>query len=458
MKHFMTCMMLLCSSASFAANSLIKSPTTGAIPDQHRINAMTMVWNNTDAALVLGNTGAVYVLDIADANTADAAANTITSVASFGTSKLNAVAGKPVTVIDMVVNPRSRSVYILGRTIGTTNYAFHVFKVTNAGKTVTMLNLNNISYARVNVTKDYQVSSLAFGDGTLYASASKASLTAELDYMKAPFGHDANFAKQQTSMFKSNWGTSYVTSAPLEKMAYGTVRNTKRLAGVTTCAPGFSLDLSKVRGTGNVQVTEDFDLNSGLPAKVMLLNHDGKSWLYELHDNWRGNGVLHRIGEKYLDGSQVAANKYNTTSQKLRALNGSITTGLGDADLKVIGNYAGVATWNEGQLLVLEPEADGGTLKIITVGTVPTPTGIQQVTTLPLSLAPNPARQSVSIQLPAGMQSGTAVITAMDGRVLRHETLTRSNNTLQLTGLPTGNYGVRVSDGAQQAAATLQVQ
>jgi hypothetical protein len=417
-----------------------------------------MISNSTDAALVLGNTGAVYVIDINDAKIADAAANTVTSIGSFVTAKLNTLAGKTVTVIDMVVNPRSRSVYILGRTIGTTSYNFHVFKATNGGATVTMLNLNSLTYSQVNITSGYQVSSMAFGNNTLYVSASKAALNAELDYMQPPYGHNATFAKQLTSMFKSNWGTSYVTSAPLEKMAYGTVKSTKRLAGVTTCAPGFSLDLSKVKGSGNVQVTEDFDINSGLPAKVMLLNHDGKSWLYELHDMYRGSGVLHRIGEKYLDGSQVAANKFNTSSQKLRSNSGAVTAGLTDAEIKIMGNYAAVATWNDGKLLVLEPETAGGALKLITVGTIPNPAGVGNVTVLPLSLAPNPAQQSVTVQLPAGMRSGTVSISGMDGRMLRQESLSQTSSTVQLGGLPAGTYTVRVSDGLQQAAATLQVQ
>lgn len=451
-------MLLLCGSTSFAANSLLKNPTTGALPGQSTMTSMSIVSNSTDVALVLGNTGAVYILDIADANAKDAAANTITSVGGFAKNKLDALAGKKVTVIDMVVNPRSRSVYILGRTTGTSSSEYHVFKVTNKGNTVTKLNLNAATYSQVNVSTGLAVSSIAWGDNTLYVSAQKASLNAELDYMKPPFAHNSNFTKQQTSMFKSNWGGMYVTDAPLECMTYGVVKSVKRLAGVTVCAPGFSLDLSKVTGSGNIQVSEDFNVHNGMPAKVMLLNHDGKSWLYELHDAYAGNGSLHRIGEKYLDGSQVAANKFNKTSQKLRTNSGAVNTGLGDADLKIMGKFAAVAMWNDANLLVLEAEAAGGALKMLNVGTAPAPLGLPQATVLQLGIAPNPAQQQVSVQLPSGMKAGMAVLTAMDGKVVRREQLTQANTTLRLSGIPAGLYTLRVSDGAQLAAATLQIQ
>jgi hypothetical protein len=459
MKNFMTCMLLLCSSASFAANSLLKYPVSGLMPGQTTVNSIDIISNGTDAAMVLGNTGFLTVVDIADSKTSESWQNTISSISGFVAAKLDASAGRKVTVIDMAVNPRSKAVYILARNTGSTTGAVHVFRVSNGGNTVTKLNLSNATYSQLNISANYKVNSVAWGDNTLFVSAGSGSLNAELDYMNPPFENNTAFKKRLTSMFKSNWGGQYFTDAPLEKMAYGEVNGVKRLAGVTTCAPGFSLDISKLGSTGTLQVTEDFNVHNGSPSKVMLLQHDSKSWLYDLHEPYPGaGGTLYRIGEKYLDGSQPSGTKFNRLSQKLRTNAGAIASGMTNADIVSLGKIAAVARWDDGRLLILDPETSGGALRLVTVGNTPIPAGVAGVSIQPLGLAPNPARQSVMLRLPDGMQSGMAVITAMDGKVLRQEQLRQSSSTIQLGGLPAGTYAVQVTDGSQLAAATLQVQ
>lgn len=449
MKRIMTCLLLLCSTGTFATNSLLQGPVTGAIPSQNNINSIGIISNNTDVALVLGSTGAVYIIDIQDANTAEAAANTITSIPNFVTAKLDALTGKTVTVVDMVVNPHSKSVYVLGTAqdgSGTKNY---VFKVKNNGANVTILNLDNSIYSKVSFTNNYFVNSIAWGDNRLYVSAGNFGLDAELDYMSPPFAHNSTFTKRMTSMFKSNWGGVYVTDAPLERMAYGVVKSKKRLAGVTTCAPGFSLDLAGLSGSGTLQVTEDFNVHQGMPSKVVLLNHDNKSWLYELHDLFSGSGTLYRIGEKYLDGSQVTANKYNTNAQELRNNSGGVAPGMTDNDLKSMGQFAGIAFWNDGRLLVLDPKNANGALRLLSVGT---PTGIAETEDkrLRFTVYPNPSSTQLTLQLPEGTQSSTATIYTTDGRMVKSEVLKGTKPAISTSMLVPGNYTVTVvtADGS----------
>jgi hypothetical protein len=130
-------------------------------------------------------------------------------------------------------------------------------------------------------------------------------------------------------VFKTNWGGSYNTDAPLETMCYGEVAGVKRLMGVTVCAPGFSFKTSDITsGSGLLQVREYFNLNTGSALKVYPVTKNGKTYMIEHHFD----GRITRVGEKYLDESQ----QFNANAKYLLQVSGSVAAGLTEEDVKIV--------------------------------------------------------------------------------------------------------------------------
>jgi len=451
MKKVCFTLALLASLNGYATNSLLQNPATGNITLPTSAMGMSMVSNGTDVALALGTTGAVYLIDIQDQNPADAAGNTITSVPNFVTGKLEALAGTTLRVLDMVVNPVSKSVYVLATNSAATPQTY-LFKVKSNGAAVTMVSLNNVSYSKINLnTTNSTASAVAWGNNTLYVcgtSGSGSSLAAEVNWMAPPFAHNTTFTKRATSMFKSNWGGSYMTSAPLEFMTVGHVNGKYRLMGVTTCAPGFSIDVANLSGSSALQVTEDFNVNTGTSTKVVSMKHDGKTWLYNLHDyNFAsGAATLYRIGEKYIDGSQVTANKFNNNATELRDIMGNRTAGLTDNDLKSLGSVASIAFWENGKMLILDPKGvNNGALHLESMGVAPTGIDDAKKADFALTVYPNPASGQLNLKLPAEQKEATANVYGMDGRLLLNMQLTGVNPSLDISKLVPGTYSVSVT-------------
>lgn len=422
---------------SIYANGLLQSPATGSLSTVF-FNRFCMVSNATDAVLVVaGDNNALYAIDIADNKTSDAAANLISSVANFASSKLNAAAGQTVTVTDMAVNPISKTVYVLGKNAaGTTSY---IFKITAAGNTVTLLNLNSIKHSKLNWNGTANFLDLAWGNNTLYISESDVtSLNGDLGWIGAPFVHNATITKRATSMYKSNWGTTYYTDAPLETMTYGSVSGKHRLLGVTTCAPGFSLDASTISGSGVLQVTEDFNVNQGTSTKVVFLRHDSKDWLFDLHE-----GFLYRIAGKYLDGSPVTANKHNQNAALLRDGSENPAPGMTDAEIKkYTGKYEVIARWDDYRLLVLETAATGGALKLMQVSSTAPPSGIGQYegNLERVTFYPNPAKQKLTLTIEDDLIGAQLIIFSLDGKSVLNERLVSKTTTINIASLPAGDY------------------
>lgn len=426
------------SITASAQNTLLKSPAKGNVPVDG-LKRICFVANGSYTVLVAGNDTCVYALDVADNDKSTAAANAITSIPSFVSSKLVAAAGEPVYVKDMAVNPLSHAVYVLAQNLTYTKD--YLFKVVKNGATVSAVDLSNISYSKLTWANGLSINDMTFGNGTLYVSSGSFSLDGELGMANVPFTNNTAFTKRATTMFKSNWGGNYQTTAPLETIAFGTINGVNRLMGVTTCAPGFSIEAAKVPGSGVLSVTEDFNIHFGFSAKVVYMYHDKKDWLFDLHDN-----NIYRIGTKYLDGSQVAALKYNNTAVELRDDKGNIKPAYPADDIKLMstGPVRMMAYWDSYRMLVLE-EGTTGALKLqqMSVETPPA-TNVDEVAAQQLGMYPNPATGSVTITLPQNAQSADISVSSVSGKVIFTRHLSVGSSSVDISNLAHGLYIMQV--------------
>ncbi len=443
MKKLLLQLCMLASVSAFGQNALLQNATTGAISGANLAD-LCIATDGTDVVLLAADNSSVYAIDIADNDPADAASNTVTTIPDFVMNKLNPLAGASVTVQDIVVNPISKSVYVLG-TAGLNNI---IFKVEDNGAKVTMLDLNNATHSKLSWGGVLTINDMAFADGKLYVSSGSFSLDGQLGWLSAPFAHNGTFSKRSTTLFKSNWGGNYFTKAPLETLTIGQIDGKYRLMGVTTCAPGFSVDVSTLSGSGLLSVTEDFNIHQGQSKKAVFMRHDNKDWLFDLHD-----GKLYRIGKKYLDGSQVAANKYDNNSVLLRDNSGNVVASLPAEEIKLMSSttLGMIAFWDNWQLLLLESNSTGGgalTLQKMSVE----PAKVSGVsTTAALEIYPNPAHNTISIKLPNNTAAATVNIVGMNGAVVAEAAITGSNSTVDISGVTPGIYTVTVqySNGKQ---------
>lgn len=439
MKKLILPLFLFASLSSMAQNALLKSPAKGAVSIKDASN-ICMVSDGTNVVLVTGDNTGLYAIDIADNNKANEKDNTLTTaITSFVSGKLNPAIGQTVTVLDMEVNPLSKSIYILA-SAGTNKY---LVKVESKGAKVSLVDLTNVSYSKLAWTGTFGLNDIAYGNNTLYVSSGSFSLDGEIGWVAPPFAHNAAITKRSTTMFKSNWGNMYVTAAPLEVIAVGSVGGKNRLMGATTCAPGFSVDLATASGTGLLTVTEDFNVNMGSSAKAIYMNHDKKEWLFDLHDN-----NIYRIGKKYLDGSQVTANKHNQNATMLRDNMGKVVATLPAEDMKLMSTapITTMAFHDNFRLLMLESGATGA-LRLTQVSSENPPpmTGIGEVSSAALDMYPNPATKSVTITLPENNNSAQLNIVSIDGKVVLAREINTRNTTLDISTLAKGMYVVNMT-------------
>lgn len=423
--------MLSAVLAGRAANPLLKSPVKGDLKND-RIAAMALASNGTHVALLLADKTSLYAVDIEDTIAKEKVPNAITSIPDFVNSKLKPVAGgASLTVIDIEVNPISKSVYVLAEAAGVS----YVFKVRNNGANVTLVDLKNITHSKLAWGSTFTVNDMTYGNGNLYASSGSFSLDGSVATVPSPFTNGAAVTQKATSMFKSNWGGAYDTKAPLETMTYGLVKSKHRLMGVTTCAPGFSLEASKLSGTGTVQVTEDFNVEWGMSQKVVFQRHDGKDWLFDLHD-----AKLYRIGETLLDGSPVTAGKHNNNAIVLRETSGMPKAGIPADVFKEVtpgAGYQTIAYWDEFRLVVLE---SGGTLKMLQTATTATPLSVEKVqTATALRVYPNPAQQTLNVDLHSAGAT-TLQVFSMDGRLVHTSKANSAAATIDVSSFAKGQY------------------
>lgn len=345
--------------------SLLASAQTGTPFSTGAISDFTLASNSTNVALIITNntTGKIYAIELDDNKATDAASNAISAPATNFASQMIAklgTTGAQFSLKNIEVNPISKAIYVLAT--NTQNSTSAIFKVTNGGNTVEQVLLDNVKYSEVTYsTSGHRINDVTWGDNTLYVSFNQAAtLNGEVAFVKAPFTNGTSVTSRATTVFKSNWGNTFNTDAPLETMTYGEVAGKKRLMGITVCAPGYSFETSDIsNGTGLLEVKEYFNLNT-LPAlKVFTVNNGGKTYLVEFH----ANGRITRVGEKYIDGSAAE----NANAKILLSTSGARMAGLTDEDVKVItpaGTYIMIGKYTDSKILVVDRTGALSTLDI----------------------------------------------------------------------------------------------
>lgn len=434
MKRFLLPVLMCTGFAGSAQNALLQNPTTGNIPTAG-INSICMASNGTQVVLLAASNTAVYAIDIADKNAAEAASNLVTTIPNFVTDKLNPVTGQNVQVLDMEVNPISKSVYVLASR-GTQRF---IVKVKNNGANVSLLDLSNIAHCKLTWGgQAMEVNDMAFGNNNLYITSGSFQLNGEIGWMAPPFANNAAFTKRATTMFKSNWGGQYTTTAPLETLAFGKVENKNRLMGVTTCAPGFSIDAATLQGNGLLSVTEDFNVQFGNSKRVVFMSHDNSNWLFDLHDS-----KLYRIGKKYLNGSQVTANNHNNNADELRDFSGAVPATYAATEMKQMSTAAFdmMAQWDDYRLLLLEGGTNGKlVLTQVSQENPPVPTGIHELKAVNVELYPNPVATEFVLTLPEGKSKAVLNIVSISGRVVMTKNIDSKTTHVNVQGIAPGIY------------------
>lgn len=335
--------------------------TTGIISD------FTLASNGSTTALLISNdvTGKIYAIELNDNNTADAAANAISGMVTDFSDKIAAkmgLAANQLRIKNIEVNPISKAVYILASNSQNTSRA--MFKATNGGKVIEQVMLSNVSYSEMTFsTTGHRINDITWGDNKLFLSFNQAAtLNGEVAAISAPFTNGTALSARKTTVYKTNWGGGYHTDAPLETMTYAEVNGTKRLMGITVCAPGFSFETNEVVASTNVlEVKEYFNLNTMPALKVFTVNQGGTTYLIEIHIN----GRITRVGEKYIDGSQTTV---NANATYLLRNNGSrIVNGMQDTDVKIIkpaGSFSMAAKYTDTKIIVIGTAGDLSLLDI----------------------------------------------------------------------------------------------
>lgn len=337
-----------------ATSSLLSGSQKGKLFDTGMVNDFTLASNGKEVLLLAVNntTGMVYAIDLKDNDASQANANAIKSDVSDFAANLAATMGIPgnsIFITNMEVNPVSGAIYVLAE--NPSNSAKILLKATNGGKTITAVDFEEVTYSAIRFSSTgEQVNDITWGDNSLYISFNNAAtFNGGVAEVKAPFTHNTNTVNRATTVYKTNQGNNYFTNAPLESMTYAEVAGTKRLLGITVCAPGYSFKTSEINGTGLLQVKEYFNLNTGFPVKVFPVKKDNKTCLIEFHYD----GRIVRVGQKYLDESQTA---FNQQATYLLTAGGQRRTGLTDDDVKVIetaGTYFACAKKSDSQLIVV---------------------------------------------------------------------------------------------------------
>lgn len=435
---------LLASVLCFAQNSLMVSPQTGTMITSGTITNFKLISDGNSVALVATNnaSGKVFIVDINDSNPADKAANTISTNSTNVKTRISAAIGQTVSSIrNIEVNPITNAVYVMAMVNSTPYFV----KLTNAGNTITALNFNAMPYCTLNFTNaNCTFQDIAWGGNRLFVSSNHNTLNGELGYISAPFTNNATITKRSTTMFKSNFGNLYITSAPLEKMNYIKIGNTEYLSGLTTCAPGFSETVSSlISNTGLFTVRESFDIRFDQPRKTIAINNGNDAYLIDLHENWP-NYNIYRIGKKFLDGTTIANNTFNSNSIKLRDFSGDPNSSLTEDEIKMFpGNFSSIAYYSTCELLTLS--SDDQTLAKLSVCNAILNTAEQNLKNNTFEIFPNPATDVLNLSYNEKLYKNIETeIFSYDGKLIKKQHINSQNKSIPISDLPRGNYILKV--------------
>ncbi len=446
MKKLIALLIMVTPVCLFSQNDLLQNPTTGALPITGIINDIELVSNGTDVVLVAAHQDGseFFAIDIADNSPDDAAANNLTFITDFQ-NKVDGITGQSgLEIKNFEVNPISKAVYILAANSGNTES--YIIKLEHNGSTMTLLDFSQMTYSLIdwNGVNAFDDQDMSWGNNTLYITSGNWSLDGEIATVQAPFAHNSTTTNRATSMFKTNWGGFYYTTAPLERFDFATVNGEDRLLGVTVCAPGFSLPIDSINGSGILAVQEVFNVNLDPPLKVVHQEQSGTNYLFNLHRSGAAPYPLMRIGESYLDGSPITNNEFNNNAPLLRDFAGNPTGGLTDEAFKIYTEkYDMIAKWDEWTLLVLAQD----TMTLYATGidpfaSTPTVAPDQEVV-----IFPNPAEKHINIRLKEGYQAAALTIYSIDGRAVLSETMEAGQDKVDIGSLKSGSYILTVTAG-----------
>lgn len=437
---------ILASAFCFAQNSLMVSPQTGTMITSGTIANFKLISDGNSVALVATNnaTGKVFIVDVNDNNPAEKTANTILTTSNNVKTRIGAAIGQTISYIKNIeVNPITNSVYVMAMVNSTPYFV----KLTNSGNTITALNFNTMPYCTLNFTNaNCTFQDIAWGGNKLFVSSNHNTLNGELGYISAPFTHNTTITKRSTTMFKSNWGNIYVTSAPLEKLNYIKINNTEYLCGTTTCAPGFSETVSSlVDNSGLFTVRESFNVVSDYSVKTIAINNGTDAYLLDLHNNGSYN-TIYRIGKKFLDGTPFTNNTYNSNAVELRDFWGTINPNLTAEEITSFpGSFTSMAYYSPCELLTLS--SDYQTLGKLSVCTAALNVEEQDAKNIKFEISPNPASDILHIFYDDKLYKNIeATIYSYDGKLIKRQTIDSNNKNISISDLQTGNYLLKISN------------
>jgi hypothetical protein len=440
-KNYLLLMGLAFSGLLFGQNSLLLNPTTAAIPSG-QITDIELCGNGVDQVLIAAceSNKQFYAIDIQDNDWGAAAANTVTTIPDFE-NLLEGVIGETNTkIVNIEVNRISKAVYVLVHKLAGGD--FWIMKVEDDGATVTMMDLANITYSTIDWgTSPYNHQDMTWGDNTLFVSSGTWSLDGEVAQVTAPFEHNTASTNKATSMYKTNWGGAYFTTAPLERIEYAQMNGEKRLMGVTVCAPGFSIETSELSGGGVLQIEELFNVNQMLPEKVVHQNQGGDHYLFDLHTP----NTLIRLGEEYIDGSKIGTGEFNNSAQYVRTGSGAITPGLTDEQAKLYtNNFDMISFWDDFNLLVLEADV----LKLFPTGTAYAT--VEDKVEASVSIAPNPATDFFNFKVDMPNEVAELSVFTIGGKLVFKTIVENGQNQIDIKELSKGTYVLKLTANDQQ--------
>ncbi|CAD7811773.1 hypothetical protein CHRY9390_02413 [Chryseobacterium aquaeductus] len=439
---------ILASVFSFAQNSLMVSPQTGNMITSGTISNFKLISDGNSVALVATNnaSGKVFIVDVNDKNPADKLNNTIAVSSTTVKTRIGAALGQTVTSIKNIeVNPISNSVYAMVLASSTP----YIVKLTNGGSTISVLNFNSLPYCVLNFTNaNCTFQDITWGGNRLFISSNHGTLMGELGYISAPFSNNTTITKRSTTMFKSNWGGSYYTNAPLEKLNYIEIGGTEFLCGVTTCAPGFSETVSSlISNSGLFTVRESFDMVFDSSVKTVAMNNGSEAYLLNLHDNWPAGKKIYRIGKRFIDGTPLTNNTTNNSSVKLRSTSGAVNPALVQQDItEYPGSFSSIAYYSQCKILTLS--TDEQTLSPLTVCNSILDVKEENKKDFTFKISPNPVKDILTVSYNMNLYKKLEVsIYSTDGKLIRSEVIDSKKNTISTADLQYGNYLLKIANG-----------